>query len=306
MNQNIEICKQNIQTGPNRGLVCGRKLNFDGICQYHKKKIDINKSYNIVENNCPICLEQVSLYDYKNKSGIHILDCGHKLHGVCYQQLLFKSENGFKCPLCRKNQSSCDIGKQIKNLHTEIRNLNSTLSNVQETLMRTEEDCIFWEHRYRKWKNKCQNLFMTHDLLLRQYTEVRTLLIRYSNSRRNEGHYLKRVYELLMRYFSFQNSPLSEEQMELVNQIQQLIVYQQRLQGIEQNNDIPPTINSLGNPNNIIPPTTRNLLSEFEINSLGDPNNIIPPVIHSMRRQQFANLLPPRILPNIHVNMREN
>ena len=292
MYQNIEICKQHIQTGPNKGLVCGRKLNSDRICQYHKKISEINKSYNIVENNCPICLEQVCLYDYKNKSGIHILDCGHKLHGVCHQQLLFKSESGFKCPLCRKKQSSCDIGKLIKNLHTEIRNLNSTLSNVQEILMRTEEDCIFWEHRYRKWKHKCQSLFISHDLLLHQYTEVKTLLIRYCNSGRNEGHYLKRAYELLMRYFSFQNSSPSEEQMELVNQIQQLIVSQQRLQGvvptamemvqdIEQNNDIPPAIHSLG-----------------------DPNNIIPPAIHSMRRQQFANLS--RILPNIHVNIHEN
>lgn len=265
MCQNIEICKEYIQTGSNRGLVCGRKLNFDGICQYHKKKFEINKSNHIVENNCPICLEQVCLYDYKNKSGIHILDCGHKLHGLCYQQLLFKSESGFKCPLCRKKQSSCDIGKLIKNLHTEIRNLNSTLSNVQEILMRTEEDCIFWEHRYRKWKHKYHSLFISRDLLLRQYTEVRTLLIRYSNSRRNEGHYLKRAYELLMRYFSFQNSSPSEEQMELVNQIQQLIVSQQRLQGvvptamemiqdIEQNNDILPAIDSIGHPNNIFPP----------------------------------------------------
>ena len=42
MCQNIEICKEYIQTGSNRGLVCGRKLNFDGICQYHKKKFEIN------------------------------------------------------------------------------------------------------------------------------------------------------------------------------------------------------------------------------------------------------------------------
>ena len=61
------------------------------------------------------------------------------------------------------------------------------------------------------------------------------------------------------------NPGCTEKQTELVNQIQQLIVSQQRLQGvvptamemiqdIEQNNDILPAIDSIGHPNNIFPP----------------------------------------------------
>lgn len=64
-------------------------------------------------DQCPVCLDDLSLF-YKSKEDIKkTLSCGHSLHFKCYRELVFRGLNFFiECPLCR--QINDNIEKPFK------------------------------------------------------------------------------------------------------------------------------------------------------------------------------------------------
>ena len=66
----------------------------------NKDKHDCNK-YNM-DDNCPICLESL----YYNNDSTMILDCDHKMHSKCLDQLINKTNRNKSipcCTLCKKS-----------------------------------------------------------------------------------------------------------------------------------------------------------------------------------------------------------
>lgn len=157
----MNICTQSIISGENCGLICNRKLSEDGFCRYHGRQ---------ALDTCSICFNTVSLNDF-SKSGIHVLTCGHKMHGKCYEGMLFNCETALLCPLCKKNQSTCMVKEQIATLHTEIRDLEATLENVQTLLNQSEREALDYYERYRKWKRKHQGLLTDYNTLIEEFNE---------------------------------------------------------------------------------------------------------------------------------------
>jgi len=174
----MSTCSHIIRSGSNSGSICGRKLNTNQMCRYHglnqrilpnlirlnsgiKQQIKKERK----DNTCSICLNEVAMYNFKKYNGIHILNCGHKMHGICYQSFLFKCENSRFCPLCRKEQIENKYQKELTKLQTEIRQLNETLRYVQSNLTKEEEDSQFWMQRYRKWKQKYNILLNDYHVL---------------------------------------------------------------------------------------------------------------------------------------------
>jgi hypothetical protein len=157
----MNICTQSIISGENCGLICTRKLSEDGFCRYHGRQ---------TLDTCSICFDFVSLNDF-SKSGIHVLTCGHKMHGKCYEGMLFNCETALLCPLCKRNQSTCMVKEQMATLHTEIRDLEATLENVQTLLNQSEREALDYYERYRKWKRKHQGLLTDYNELVGEFNE---------------------------------------------------------------------------------------------------------------------------------------
>jgi hypothetical protein len=157
----MNICTQSIISGENCGLICNRKLSEDGFCRYHGRQ---------TLDTCSICFDFVSLNDF-SKSGIHVLTCGHKMHGKCYEGMLFNCETALLCPLCKRNQSTCMVKEQMATLHTEIRDLEATLENVQTLLNQSEREALDYYERYRKWKRKHQGLLTDYNELVGEFNE---------------------------------------------------------------------------------------------------------------------------------------
>lgn len=76
-----------------------RSFNLNNFTEY------LNK-YN--DENCPLCLEKL------NKN-VCVLECGHRLHSKCNNNL--KQKNYYKCILCKKNNTS-DIIDNIVDIST--------------------------------------------------------------------------------------------------------------------------------------------------------------------------------------------
>lgn len=60
-----------------------------------------NKNYNNINNECPICFDNI------NNSDSIVLECNHQFHNNCLKNLIIhncKNEynNIFNCPICRK------------------------------------------------------------------------------------------------------------------------------------------------------------------------------------------------------------
>lgn len=184
----MNICARSIISGQNCGLICNRKLSEDGFCRYHgKQSLD----------TCSICFNFVSLNNF-SKSGIHVLTCGHKMHGKCYEGMLFNCETALLCPLCKKDQSSCLVKEQIATLHTEIRNLEATLENVQISLNEIEHESHAYYDSYRRWKGKYQGLRIEYNTLVRECNEKNEILeqkqLEYDNKKKQFDN-LKILYK---------------------------------------------------------------------------------------------------------------
>ena len=197
----MNLCTQSIISGENCGLICNRKLSEDGFCRYHgKQSLD----------TCSICFDFVSLNDF-SKSGIHVLTCGHKMHGKCYEGMLFNCETSLLCPLCKKDQSSCLVKEQIATLHTEIRNLEATLENVQTSLNEIEHESHAYYDSFRKWKGKYQGLRTEYNTLVEECNEKDEMLeqkqLEYDNK--------KKQFDDLKNLFKRKNNQLKNLQQTL-------------------------------------------------------------------------------------------
>ena len=199
----MNTCTQQIISGQNCGLICNRKLSEEGFCRYHGKQ---------TLDTCPICLDFVSINDF-SKNGIHVLTCGHKMHGKCYEEMLFKCETSLLCPLCKKNQSTCLVKEQIINLHKEIRGLQETLSNVQISLNEIERESEEYYNRYRRWKGKYQGLRTEYNTLVEECNEKDEILeqkqLEYDN-KQQQFNDLKILYKR-------KNTKLKKLQREIVS-----------------------------------------------------------------------------------------
>ena len=199
----MNTCTQQIISGQNCGLICNRKLSEEGFCRYHGKQ---------TLDTCSICFDFVSINDF-SKSGIHVLTCGHKMHGKCYEEMLFKCETSLLCPLCQKNQSTCLVKEQIINLHKEIRGLQETLSNVQISLNEIERESEEYYNRYRRWKGKYQGLRTEYNTLVEECNEKDEILeqkqLEYDN-KQQQFNDLKILYKR-------KNTKLKKLQREIVS-----------------------------------------------------------------------------------------
>ncbi len=199
----MNTCTQQIISGQNCGLICNRKLSEEGFCRYHGKQ---------TLDTCPICLDFVSINDF-SKNGIHVLTCGHKMHGKCYEEMLFKCETSLLCPLCKKNQSTCLVKEQIINLHKEIRGLQETLSNVQRSLNEIEQESEEYYNRYRRWKTKYIELRAQYNTLIEECNEKDEMLeqkqLEYDNK--------KKQFDDLKNLFKRKNNQLKKLQQTLKN-----------------------------------------------------------------------------------------
>ena len=52
---------------------------------------------NLLNNNCPICLE----YLYTSMESTYLMKCGHTIHGSCLKE--YTISGNYKCPTCRKS-----------------------------------------------------------------------------------------------------------------------------------------------------------------------------------------------------------
>lgn len=199
----MNLCTQSIISGENCGLICNRKLSEDGFCRYHGKQ---------ALDTCSICFDFVSLNDF-SKSGIHVLTCGHKMHGKCYEGMLFNCETSLLCPLCKKDQSSCLVKEQIATLHTEIRNLEATLENVQTSLNEIERESHAYYDSFRKWKGKYQGLRTEYNTLVEECNEKDEMLeqkqLEYDNK--------KKQFDDLKILYKRKNTKLKKLQREIVS-----------------------------------------------------------------------------------------
>ena len=179
----MRYCTEILKSGPNSGQQCGRVL-VNCSCRYHGRKLP-NISYGTVNNEfkqqikqerkadtCSICLEEVAMYNFKKYEGIHIMNCGHKMHGKCYVKYLLKCENNSSCPLCRNKQLEVSSIRELRKLQTTIRQLNETLSNVQVTLREEEENSSFWMSRSSKYKKRFKELYGDYCVVRENYNQM--------------------------------------------------------------------------------------------------------------------------------------
>jgi len=199
----MNICTKSIISGGNCGLICNRKLSEDGFCRYHgKQSSDI----------CSICYNIVSICDY-SKSGIHILNCGHTMHGKCYEDMLFKCENALFCPLCKKQQSSCSIKEEIATLHAEVRDLEITLENVQNTLNEVEEETTTYQNRYRRWKKKHEDLRLEYNGLIQEFNDQEEIL----QQKQLEYNCKQKQFNDLKNLYNRKNTKLKKLQQQIIS-----------------------------------------------------------------------------------------
>jgi len=182
----MTCCQEITKTGINSGTRCGRVL-VNNTCRYHGKQLPgrfgkvVNKitkkqiKQERIADTCSICLEEVAMYNFKKYEGIHIMNCGHKMHGKCYMNFLSKCENNSSCPLCRKKQLEINSNMELRKLQTKIRELYATLSNIQNTLREEEENSRFWMDRYRKWKNKYKELLGDYNTVLASQASMQNM-----------------------------------------------------------------------------------------------------------------------------------
>ncbi len=102
------------------------------LCHYEEKsELDNCKKCNVcylkkskhicisLENNCPICLD-----DLKSDTLINLC-CGHIIHSKCYKSLI---ENTYKCPLCSK--TIIDMTKEFLKLNEQIEQSRQLDNNI--------------------------------------------------------------------------------------------------------------------------------------------------------------------------------
>jgi len=179
------ICNKVLMSGPKKGSPCGRVL-VNCECRYHGKQL--TRNFGSVLNGetkqikqeqkkdtCSICFEEVAMYNFKKYNGIHIMSCGHKMHGNCYSSFLMKCEQSAYCPFCKRKQFEFNYQTKVIKLHKEIRNLNETLANVQRSLTEESENCHFWTQRYQKWKYKYKDLLGDYNIVLANYQNMQNM-----------------------------------------------------------------------------------------------------------------------------------
>jgi len=75
------------------------------------------------DDECPICLDNLNMFP------IYILECKHKFHTKCVDELIRSNSNIVYCPLCRKNiyhhPSDQQVNSNIQE-HTALNLINIT------------------------------------------------------------------------------------------------------------------------------------------------------------------------------------
>jgi hypothetical protein len=76
-----------------------------------KKARQRQRTNNIIDNNCSICLEPMTSHE-----PITVLPCEHRFHSSCIHQALRATNN--RCPLCRNQQNIGFVGNLLSNVRS--------------------------------------------------------------------------------------------------------------------------------------------------------------------------------------------